>query len=495
MFHLSNLEICYFILNSYSIMPYGVHKSKRPSGCQQRKAREKRNESIKRLSGSMLKYVKTPDDSQGSSKDTIPQSPIDKADSSDACLNSVEEQDMETEEIDAEKQGVVMDEFEIEESTEIHSSHDTVNEMSEDKETNWNILSDASFWNIPVADYFRVEIIKRGSASFQNNDGPFSVATRQDAKAKGGARQLLKEWFYKTMPNGEKMLRSWRVYSLVSEKLYCFCCRLFAVSATQTTSKFVTGFQKWWKLRPKVLVHETFEEHLHCLEQWKTLAARLRLHKTIDTESIALMDMEKKKWRDILHRLLDITLFLAKQNLPFRGHKEDESSLNKGNFLEMVEMLSKYDSVLKEHLMRLKQGTCKLKASVSYLAPNTQNEFINVLANHVKELLVTDIKSAKYFGIIFDSTPDISHTDQMSEVIRYVKIHNGKVEVREVFLGFFPLKGKKAADLSSEILKSLESDGLDIMMCRAQGYDNAATMAGIHGGVQAILKKEQESYF
>lgn len=152
--------------------------------------------------------------------------------------------------------------------------------------------------------------------------------------------------------------------------------------------------------------------------------------------------------------MLDITLFLAKQNLPFRSHKEEETSLNKGNFLEMVEMLSKYDPMLKDHLMRLKQSTCKLKASISYLAQNTQNEFINVLANHVKELLVTDIKSAKYFGIIFDSTPDISHTDQMSEVIRYVKIHNGKVEVREVCLGFFPLKGKKAADFSFEFLKA-----------------------------------------
>lgn len=130
-----------------------------------------------------------------------------------------------------------------------------------------HFLSDASFWNIPVSDYFRVEIIKRGSASFQNKDGPFRIATRQDAKAKGAVRQLSKEWFYKTMPNGEK--------------IYCFCCRLFAVSATKTTSKYVTGFQKWWKLSPKVLVHGTSEEHLHCHDQWKTLVAGLRLHKTI----------------------------------------------------------------------------------------------------------------------------------------------------------------------------------------------------------------------
>ena len=85
------------------------------------------------------------------------------------------------------------------------------------------------------------------------------------------------------------------------------------------------------------------------------------------------MDKENKKWGDILHRLLDITLFLAKQNLPFCGHKEDKSSFNKGNFLEMVEMLSKYDPVLKKHLMRSKQTAGTVKASVSYLSPETQN--------------------------------------------------------------------------------------------------------------------------
>ena len=77
------------------------------------------------------------------------------------------------------------------------------------------------------------------------------------------------------------------------------------------------------------------------------------------------VDREKKKWRDILHRLLDITLFLANQNLAFRGHQEKDSWLNRGNLFEMVEMLSKYDPVLEEHLMRLKRHACTVKASVS----------------------------------------------------------------------------------------------------------------------------------
>ena len=93
------------------------------------------------------------------------------------------------------------------------------------------------------------------------------------------------------------------------------------------------------------------------MEKWKTLASGLQLQTTIDAATISLVEKEKKKFRDILHRVLDVILFLARQNLSFRGHREDASSLNKGNFLELVELLSHYDVALREHLVRLQQRT------------------------------------------------------------------------------------------------------------------------------------------
>ncbi|XP_042203225.1 uncharacterized protein LOC121853277, partial [Homarus americanus] len=78
---------------------------------------------------------------------------------------------------------------------------------------------------------------------------------------------------------------------------------------------------------------------------------------------------------------------------------------------------------------------------------------------------------------------------QMSKVIRYVHIEGDSLEVRESFLCFFPIAGKTANELTKDILSNVESDGLDINFCRSQGYDNAATMAGIHGGVQKKIKE------
>ena len=62
-------------------------------------------------------------------------------------------------------------------------------------------------------------------------------------------------------------------------------------------------------MNPKVSDHENSELHINNLEKWKTLEARLLQNKTIDAAHQDVMEREKKKWRDILHRLLDITLF------------------------------------------------------------------------------------------------------------------------------------------------------------------------------------------
>ncbi|KAL4721258.1 hypothetical protein ACJJTC_000225 [Scirpophaga incertulas] len=149
------------------------------------------------------------------------------------------------------------------------------------------------------------------------------------------------------MPSGEKILRSWIVYFPISNNLYCFCCRLFAVTYTQTT--FTTGFQKWWKLNSKVSDHETSCEHLENFEKWKTLEMRLKSHATIDDAVLQLVNTEKQKWKNLLSRLLDITLFLAKQNLAFRGHDEGQESSNKGHFLELVKLLSNPNEIRSSH--------------------------------------------------------------------------------------------------------------------------------------------------
>lgn len=76
----------------------------------------------------------------------------------------------------------------------------------------------------------------------------------------------------------------------------------------------------------------------------------------------------------------------------------------------------------------------------------------------------------------------------MSQVLRYVHIEGEKVTVVESFIDFFEPKGKNAEDLSNDIITKITSDGLDIQNLKGQAYNNAATMSGIHNGVQARIK-------
>ena len=123
-----------------------------------------------------------------------------------------------------------------------------------------------------------------------------------------------------------------------------------------------------------------------------------------------------------------------------------------------------------------------------YLSPTTQNELILLLSKKVKNIILQEVREAKYFAIMCDSTPDISHTDQMTLIVRYVTVKNNIAQVKKSFLNFFPLNGKTAAEIFLSILDELKLNNLDVMMCRGQGYKNASTMSGIHAGVQQTIK-------
>ena len=40
------------------------------------------------------------------------------------------------------------------------------------------------------------------------------------------------------------------------------------------------------------------------------------------------------------------------------------------------------------------------------------------------------IKDATYFSILLDSIPDVSHTDQMAFVVRYVKVEESQAQIK-----------------------------------------------------------------
>ena len=99
-----------------------------------------------------------------------------------------------------------------------------------------------------------------------------------------------------------------------------------------------------------------------------------------------------------------------------------------------MKFLAVFDPVSREHLGFLES----YPHSTSYLSAGVQNEFIYLMVCHVLKNLTEKIKKAKYYGLIFDSTPDQAHREQVTEVVRYVDIDFDKktVCVKESFLAF-----------------------------------------------------------
>ena len=144
----------------------------------------------------------------------------------------------------------------------------------------------------------------------------------------------------------------------------------------------------------------------------------------------------------------------------------------------IVTLLSRYDPILQQLLQ-------KPKHTIRYLSPDIQNELLSILARHLHDHLVNEIKKAPFFAIIGDTTTDISKVDQYSNVIRYVYFDpdNKIVEVRETFLGFHAVHDQSAEGITDMIYGILNRSGLDIQKCRGQGYDGAYVMSGVYSGV------------
>ena len=69
------------------------------------------------------------------------------------------------------------------------------------------------------------------------------------------------------------------------------------------------------------------------------------------------------------------------------------------------------------------------------MSNNIQNELIKLVAEKIQDTNMKALHHAKYFSIILDCTPDISHKEQMTVILRYVQcIPNKGIQIREAIL-------------------------------------------------------------
>ena len=110
------------------------------------------------------------------------------------------------------------------------------------------------------------------------------------------------------------------------------------------------------------------------------------------------------------------------------------------------------------------------------------------MGEKIKRVIAPELQHAKYFSVIVDSTPDLSHVDQLTFIFRFV---TNERKVVERFIGFEPIESHTGVSLADSVLAMISDLGLDVSNCRGQSYDNASNMSGRYNGLQAHLKKEK----
>lgn len=324
--------------------------------------------------------------------------------------------------------------------------------------------------------------LKQGPHSCTNespaNNYPASVRHYKPTtrEPKGRTRSFSSRHFYSSAPNGQSQSRKWLLYSPSRGSVYCFHCTL--MSANKDAFSQPSGFSSWQLAGKKIKTHEQSARHK---ESVLAVCTRKNVLAGVDQGLQQQVQEEKQYWINVLRRVVAVVKFLAQRGMSFRGDDELLGSIHNGNFLGIMELIAQFDPFLENHLKDYGNAG---RGNPSYISSTIVEELIELMADQVRTTIVSELKEAKYFSVSVDSTPDLSHVDQLTVIVRYL-LHGKAVER---FLSFLQLESHTAENLASNLLTYFETQKIDFMDCRGQSYDNASNMSGRYSGMQARLR-------
>ncbi|KAL4113073.1 hypothetical protein QTP88_016764 [Uroleucon formosanum] len=264
--------------------------------------------------------------------------------------------------------------------------------------------------------------------------GPYRPIMESYPKTMQGAseRSFQKSWFEKYV---------WLEYSPSKDLAFCFPCRIFKgnnLNSSQLDDAFSkTGFCSWYRGINHFNKHQITKSHIFSTQAMADYLNTTSIDQQIDIsrkEYISKCESDRLRNREIMKRLIDITLCFVKGGRPFRGHDEGEKSNQKGLFKEIVNTFAKYEIVLKEHF---ENGPKNAK----YTSNRIQNDLIT------------------------DETSDVGHHEQFSIVIRYFDDQMNRPV--ETFLDLVRLVSVNAESIFTAIKNSKRNANILYVHCYA----------------------------
>ncbi|CAA0836300.1 TTF-type zinc finger protein with HAT dimerisation domain [Striga hermonthica] len=218
-------------------------------------------------------------------------------------------------------------------------------------------------------------------------------------------RSFLESWFAKY---------DWLEYNVVKDAAYCFYCFLFKEQPSDGQfghDAFTKlGFNTWknaYKALPKHVgtVDSDHNNARNACADFKNQRAG------VDRKLQNYGKDSEKRYKTRLTTALDSAKYLIKQGLSFRGHDESSSSLNKGNYLEMIDSNKEKNEDVRIAFDELCPENAKM------VSPDIQKDLVRAYAQEVTKVIMGEIGD-RCFSVLIDESRDISIREQMAVVVR-----------------------------------------------------------------------------
>lgn len=276
----------------------------------------------------------------------------------------------------------------------------------------------------------------------------------------------------------------WLTGSSVRNRLFCYYCLLFGdgkewcADGISTVKNFLRNASN----------HAMSAKHLTCEESYKLLGRNpIAEHPLSGGRRLAALKYNERVGinRRVLSRLIHVVCHLGKRELPFHDDENDctsSSIINKGNYRELLDLLSREEPLLGDHFSHIQRKSCD---------DIIENDLIRCVTEAVNVQIMGELERAKFVSVQVDETADVSCKSQISVIFRYVVDNN----VEERFMGFFDVpKTKTAAELSDVLWAVINKWNVkDKIVCQTYDGATAAVMAEREVCSSVVQEAEQEA--
>ena len=257
---------------------------------------------------------------------------------------------------------------------------------------------------------------------------------------------------------------------------------------------WISGINDWSKMKGsrgkdkvgKLETHFSSEAHVAALRDYShfvykdkhadKLLTKAQREGLIDTESQLCNN------REVVEMFFDVVKDLTRNGLALRGN-ETSPDCSDGNFCEIVYLLSRHNPVMKSWL----ENRSSRKYQTTYTSPQSQNEFVMLLGEEIRAIIRHKVNQSGFSSVMADTTPDVSHSDELSVAVGFV--NSETLEPEERLVRISETNDKTGEGQVKDIVKSLEISNIPLLTIQFQTYASTASMSGVHNGAQQNLNE------